>query len=119
MICSPVWNLAGKVRPSSETTVADGQAAAGGVVRGHLGAVVPKLEPVIVIVGEATPGPLVLLKDTDERLCRDADAGAALAANAGTVATAEAAVAATSTAAVGRHRVGLWLAGGLLIMAGS
>ena len=46
------------------------------------GAVAPKLEPVIVIVGEATPGPGVPLNDTEEMLGRGAGVGAALAAGA-------------------------------------
>jgi hypothetical protein len=76
--------------------------------------------PVIVMVGEATPGPAVPLNDTEVMLGRCAgEVAAALAANAGTVARAMAAVAAVSIAALGRHQGGLWLAGLWMVMAGS
>jgi hypothetical protein len=74
--------------------------------RGPRGAVAPKREPVIVIVGDATPGPRAPLNDTAEMPRRDAAAGAALAASAGTAARARAAAAE------------VWLAGELMVVAG-
>jgi hypothetical protein len=74
------------------------------------------LVPVMVIVGEATPGPWVPVNDTEAMLGCGADARAAPAASAGTAATARAAVTAASTAALARHRAGVWLVDGVLVM---
>src|SRR5436309_513485 len=67
----------------------------------------------------APGGPWAPLNDTEAMLGRGAGARAALAVSMGRVARARAAVAAASSAATGRHRAGLWLAGGWVVMAGS
>ena len=77
------------------------------------GAVAPKLVPVTVMVGAATPGPWVPLNDTEEMLGRGAAASAALAVSAGMVARARAAVvaAASTAAAAATGRLCGWQAG--------